>query len=353
MLLLSNWLELSWPLGFLALTFIVYLIVNRILRPLTPALVNLEFATVPKQANAIREQWQDGHQIGFAVAAILMQNLLLIPLYSLTAVLLAYVFKPEGRVMEFLNWTLVLLVILVAAAHFLENAALLVTLIFRARDTVVFGTRKLAWFKYTVAALAMLYATFRGEAYLYVLLGHREPFIVAVLVVMTVAAGFVTARQLTLLSRDYPPLLALQLAPSRLAAKDILERWGHQGRARAGRALLLQTLFAVLCGLTLATFCARVHLHATVLDKIAQSFGWAVLAAAACHVAQNVGAFVAVRRRDMGWWVDSMRALGRARLVLLGVTALYFIALLIGWEWLKIVDAGIAIADRAPTLSLP
>jgi hypothetical protein len=330
---------------WLVATALVYLAIGRIIRPLVTPFVAFELASTSNHAKRVLMTWQDAKQIRRVLCAIVLETLL-IPLYVVTAWKLMMAVNDEQHpVVGVLNVFVATAMTLAGLAHFVENIGLVVTLTIGARPAIVFFTRFLGWFKYTVMALTTVWLIFQAEAYLYVWLGkqqsgHKLGWLLAAMVIV----GLLVARQLTRLSRNRPSLLALQFAPSRLAAKDILEQWGSAGRAMAARALLLESALAVLYGLTLAVTCERID--PPVFDGAAVYIGWLMLTAAACHLAQNVGAYVAVRRRTMGWWVGMMRRVGRLRLALLGVTALYFLCLLVWVEWSALAWIGARIKPQ-------
>lgn len=348
---MNDWIspDLLRAMEWLGATALVYLILSRVIRPLVPPFVAFELASTPTHAKRVRMAWQDEKHIGRAFLAVGLETVL-IPLYVTTAWKLAVaVMDGDHPVVRALNFTVVVAVWFVGFAHFAENIGLVVTLVIGARNLVVFVTRVLGWIKYTIMALTVVWMIFEAEVYLYVWLGkERAVNTLAWLIAATAVIGFLVARQLTMLSREHPSLLALQFAPSRLAAKDILERWGRKGRKTAERALLLESGLAVLYGVTLAALCERVRIGGPFLSRAAVYLAWVMLTAAACHLAQNVGAYVALRRHAMGWWAGTMRRLGHIRLLLLGLVITYFICLLIRLEWYALVWAGDKIKQLGP-----
>lgn len=339
-----DWITLT----FLLATAVVYFTIGRVIRPLVPPFVAFELASTPAHAKRARMAWQDAKQTRRAYLAMVLE-ILLIPLYVITASLLASLVADNGHlVVGLLNSMVAAAVAFVGLAHFAENAGLAFTLAIGVRPLVVFVTRVLGKFKYTIMALTVVWVIFETEAYLYVSLRRQQGVNTLVLLIAaTLLVGFLAARQLTMLSRERPSLLTLQFAPSRLAAKDVLERWGRKGRKAAERALLLESLLALLYGLMVATLCERVEIAERRFGSMAVYLAWVILTAAACHLAQNLGAYVALRRQAMGWWVGTMRRIGRIRLLLLGAVAAYFICLLISIEYGAILSAGDRIKQLA------
>ncbi len=328
---------------------VAWLVISRIRRTLDPPFAALEFASNPKDAKRVLTAWTDAKRRLRVLVTIAIEFFILIPLYVTAAWTLAAAGEdPNHEVITAASYFVAFAVTAAALAHYVESFSIAVTLIARA-PMLVFATRILGWIKYTILALAAVYAIFRAEAYLFLKLGDQKwSNLLSGLVVGTLLIALFAFHASTRLSKSYPPLVALQLAPSRLAAKDILERWGAKGRRIAGRALLLQCAMAVLYGLTLAEIFKRVEVPAPTLDKFAAYLSWLMLIAAACHVAQNLGAFVAVRRRAMGWWVTPMRRLGRVRMALLALALGYSIALLVRVEFLGGYWLGEKIAELGP-----
>ena len=333
---------------WMAATVVAYAVGRVFLRPLSPPFVALELAASQNHAKRVCALWQEKNYNRRALGGLAVGLFALIPLYTVTAFLLIEPYIDKKMVaVKILGYILLIAVVFAAIAHAVENVLLAVTLITRPRATVVFATRMLAWFKYMVLALSVLYALLRGESSLYARIGSQGSTGLAVLVALTVAVAFHAAQRMTTLSRDHPPLLALQLAPSRLAAKAVMEHWGKKGRRAAEKALLFQSIFAVLYGVALAAIFEAVNLRWTPPVRIADYFPAAMLAAAACHLAQNVGAYIALFRREMGWWVGSMRVLGRLRIALLAVAALYLGVLLIRAEANAVQSAATRLAAVA------
>jgi|SRR5688572_2255174 len=342
----ESWIPAQFLLAikWLLATAVLYFVISRVIRPLAPPFVALELASTPTHAKRVRMAWQDAGQIWRAYTAILLETLL-IPFYFFATLHVARAFMNEDhQVVLNMNVIVVIAMLVAAVMHLAENIGLVVTLMIGARAPVVWLTRILGRIKYTIIALTVVWVIFQIVFSIYMWLGkpHRVNTL-AWLIAATVVVGLLVMRRLTMLSRNYPPLFALQFAPSRLAAKDVLERWGQRGRKSAERALLLESLLAVLYGLTLATICQRHRVDQQLLNRTAEYLGWVMLAAASCHIAQNVGAYVALRREAMGWWVGTMQRLGRLRLFLLGVVATYFVSLLIRAEWIVIREVGTAI----------
>ncbi|HEX7192966.1 MAG TPA: hypothetical protein VF381_15460, partial [Thermoanaerobaculia bacterium] len=158
---------------------------------------------------------------------------------------------------------------------------------------------------------------------------------------------------LSIFSETHPPVLSLLLAPDRLMAKGVLERWGVKGRRCAERTLFLESVLALLYGLTLPTICREVHVTAPGLQKTAEIMAWVAIIAASCHIAQNIGALIAVNRGDIGWWLGWMRRVGKVRIALASAVALYFVALLLRLEWTKVMAAKTWITSHTPRIPLP
>lgn len=346
--------ELFKVLVLLGITLLVYLFVRQIGRPLRPSFATLEFAATPVSAKRALLTWEEAGTKSRALWMIGFESFLLIPLYVITAFTLADAAETakipggSGDV-----WVLAA-VFLAALLNYAENVCLTLTLMSKARESLVFVTRWLAWSKSTILALTVVYTFIRVEMYLDARLGQQGwQYTLPVLVVATLIMAFVVGRRLTALSASYPPLLALQLAPSRLAAKDVLERWGDKGRKFAQRTLLLQAAFAILYGLTLAGMCDLVNVKVPLLQNLAGYLSWFMLIAGGCHVGQNLGAYMALRLRGMGWWVDVMRRLGWARMTIHSLAGGYFVVLLLRREWHVVKWIGVRIAEVAPEIRLP
>jgi hypothetical protein len=327
--------EWMMTLGLVLTTLVVYAIIMRLARRLSPPLVALRFALSPPQAKRVLTAWTDANLTGRAIAVLLLEAAFLVPLLLITAITLAITSDdPVRPALGYANVIVLFAVLVAGLANYVEIICLLVTTLSRPRTVVVFVTRLLAWAKNTILAFAAVYAIFRAQVYLYVRLGQQEwQYTFAALLVATALVAFIVARRLTAFSATYPPLLALQLAPSRLAAKDVLERWGEKGRRAARHVVLLQSLLAVLYGMMLAGLFERVDVRYEGVQKAAAYLGWFMLIASACHVAQNLGAYVALRLNAMGWWVNVMRRLGWMRMTLLAFAAAYFAGLFLRREW--------------------
>lgn len=333
---------------WLLATAVFYFIISRVIKPLEPPFVAFELASTPTHAKRARMAWQDAGQMRRAYTAIFLETLF-IPLYFNATLHVARAFMNEDNpVVLRLNIAVVLAIGLAGLLHLAANIGMVVTLAIGAKASVVLMTRILGRIKYTIMALTVVAVIFEAVAGLYVWMGRQHnAYTLPGLIAATILVGLVVAHRLTRLSRNRPPLFALQFAPSRLAAKDVLERWGERGRKSAERALLLESVLAVLYGLTLATICQRHRVDEPLLHRAAEYLAWVMLTAASCHIAQNIGAYVALRRGAMGWWVGTMRRLGRVRLLLLAAVATYFICIVVRAEWILIREVGMAIKDLA------
>lgn len=321
-----------WTLSFLASTTIVYAVIVLIRRRLKPAFVKLAFASTQTQASRIVTAWEESGTKSYAIGVVLIEMFLLIPLYAWTVGDLA-LRETESMPVIIAQIIAVLAALLTAVFHFVRNVLLLWRLLAPTPPIVTFLTLVLAWITNTLLALLVLCGIFRAEVYVYDKLGSEGwDYPLVGLVLITVLLGLTVAARQTALSRAHPPLLALQLAPSRLAAKDILERWGERGRKAAERTLLLQCVLAIFYGVTLAVISERLPPPWSDRYQLAKSVVWIILVAAACHLAQNLGAYIALRLRTMGWWVGAMRKLGWTRIALLTLVGFYFLAMLVWFE---------------------
>lgn len=361
--------ELLKGLVGLALLAVFYLVIIQARRPLQPPFVAMELASSAGHAKRARQEWADAKRIRGAVWTIFFDGILVVPLYLGVAWRLAWsAIDPKDELTLGLNLIVYGFFVVAAVANWLEDFGLLLTLW---RETpsaaVVLVTRLLARAKYTIFALTVVYVMFRVVVYLFghlrTLVGNHPRSTLGWLVAATAILAFLVARRVTRLSRSHPPLLALQLASDRLSAMAVLERWGAKGRRGAQATLILESLLAVLFGLTLATICERMGVlegwlkpeagYLPFIKGLATSMAWLTLIAAACHLAQNIGALVAVRSNGMGWWVGPQRRVGKLRLLLLGIVALYFVVILISVEVRLIGPLGRWIAGLAPKIPLP
>ncbi|HUP61277.1 MAG TPA: hypothetical protein VNA69_12740 [Thermoanaerobaculia bacterium] len=337
-----------------------YLIVGRAGARLRPRLVAMELASTLRHASNVLLEWQQGRQMGRAIITVAL-DMIHVVVYAVALVtLLVAIGRPEGipPAIYATNALVMLGVAFAALANWAEDILMLVMLGTRkAYSFAVFWTRFLGWCKYALMALLLVYLIFRGEVYLYEFLnavikrGHWMT--IAWLTATMVLLAFLVARRLSMFSQQHAPLLSLQLARDRLTAKTILEQWGRRGRRNAAITLGLQSLFALLYGITLAILCRRIEFQNESLQMTAGAMAWLAIIAASFHVAQNLGAFIAVNRGDMGWWVGVMRRVGRMRIALLGLVGFYFVALAVYGEWT--VLAGIArwVDNITPDISLP
>lgn len=326
---------LGEALAGVVVTTVIYLGIVLVRRTLDPPFGRLAFASTKSHADRVLAAWKERKTKGRTFLIVAVENLLLIPLYVTTTWMLGTALDDLSRpVLSKVNTGAMITMVVAALAHFAQNLCILVTLLLQARKLMVFLTSAFGWIKNTSLALSVVYIIFRIELYLSTQLKAQEtPYTLASLIVSTLVVALLMARRQTALSRAHPPLLALQLAPSRFAAKDVFERWGEKGRKDAHSALLLQSLFAVLYGLTLAVICDRVDVAQPELQMVRGYVGWIMLIAATCHVAQNLGAYAALRLRSMGWWGAPMRRLGWVRIGLLVLGTAYFVILLIRREW--------------------
>jgi hypothetical protein len=341
---------MNTSLALFAFVLVIYLIIARLRKALRPPFIALELASSEKHATNVLMQWKpNGVQRAMATVFI---DIVVVLVYLAAGELLLFALQPENSPSGIV-WThgvMMIGVALIAVANGVENILLLITLIRTKPGGRAFATRVLGWFKFTMVAVGVLYLIFRGEVHLFEKLdgivrsGDWEPIWWLSAAILLLA--FVVTRRLAVFSQQYPPLLSLQLASDRLNAKGILERWGKRGRRQAGITLVLQSALALLYGITLATLCRRISVDEPVLQKAGRCAAWLVIIAASCHFAQNLGAFIAVQRGQMDWWVDAMRRLGKARMYLLGLVGLYAVALLVWVEWGALNSAAAWLTER-------
>lgn len=352
----SSWIsqELADAVVWVCAAVALYIVIRELSRPLQPMFVSMELASHIGAKRGLKK-WQDAGMIRRALGVIAL-DVAFVLLYVRGAWLLtiATIESTHGVVMLTLAWLVLRAIWAAAIVNLLEDLGLLITLLgSKVREDVVVATRVLGWIKYTIFALTVVYVMFRVEVYLF---GHLRTLVadhprhtIGSLVAATVIVAFLVARRVVHLSRNHRPLLSLQLAPNQLAAKGVLERWGTTGRGNAKAALILESVLALLYGLALATICERLGF----LDhwlwpqagkpwiKVSAAYAaWLTLIAAACHLAQNLGAYVAVRTSTMGWWVGAMRYAGRLRLTLLSVVLVYFALILVSVESRLLVRLG-------------
>lgn len=334
---------LNISFALFALVGVMYLIIGWLRKPLRPAFIALELASTEKNVTNVLIQWKQ-NDVQRAMGTVVI-DMIVVFLYLVAGEVLLFALLPE-KSPSGIVWThgaIMFGVAFIAAANWAEDVLLLITLMRTKPGGRAFATRVLGWFKFTMLAVGVLYLIFRGELYLFDMLdgivrpGHWKT--ISWLSAATLLLAFLVARRLTTFSQQYPPLLSLQLASDRLNAKGILERWGKRGRRQAGITLALQSALALLYGVTLATLCRKVGVDEPALQTAGRGAAWLMIIAASCHFAQNLGAFIAVQRGQIDWWVDAMRRLGKARILLLGLVGLYGVALLIWVEWRALYSA--------------
>jgi hypothetical protein len=318
-------------LKYVVIVAVVFIVGRLIRSTLKPRFGRLEFATSKVEATRTIGEWVDGFMLWRAYAAIIA-DFPLIATYVWAAWGLMRLSYDQAETLHtvWLHIGFFALTVVAAMANVVENVTLLYALFVQRGTMFLWVTLVTAWTKYSLLSLTLVYVIFNFEAYLLSKVESQVPALVA----LTLFAALLFARRATQLSRQKPPLLMLQLAPDRVAAKDLLERWGQSGRTLASAALWHDSLFAVLYGLTLAAICKGVTIDgAPRLQTWARNFAWVILIGAACHIAQNIGALVAIRMRTIGWWVTPMRFFGRLRLIILSAGAVFFVALLIRFEY--------------------
>jgi len=331
---------------------ILYFIVRKLTASLNPPFVALELASTPKHAANVLLEWQRNQKVPFAIIACFCDALLVF-FYFAACLWLVLMVHREGKVLGSLSYLVALGIAFAALANWVEDGALVVTLVRgRASESLVALARWFGWIKYSAMAMTIVYFIFRGEVWVFERLkDYVRPHprtTIGLLGVVTLATTFLIGRRLTLLSRDRPPLLALQFACDRLAARDVLEKWGSR-RREAAFTLALDSLLAVLYGVTFATLFESIVLHwnaghsKSVVDAAA-FMAWVAIVAAAFHIGQNLGAFIAAVRGSMGWWVSLMRRVGWMRYLLLLEIGLYFIVVLVDYEAHKLTQFVIWIA---------
>jgi hypothetical protein len=318
---------------------IAYVIIIALRSRLKPGFTKLELAKDSDEADRVMRKWKAAGTTGWAVATLLIDVLLFIPCYCWLAftVTVGIVGATGAKGLENTIWIAFGLTILAAIGNIVQDALQFVTVI-TGKARAVFISRPLAWVKLGVLVTWVVIIILWSMRWTRV---HQQqvaadPLVVlAALITATLIVAAVFANYATTLSRNKPSLLAFLLAPNRIAAKDVLERWGTSGRRTASIALLLDALLALLYGLTVATLCATVadRIDNLTLADLARYAEKGIILAAALHLAQNLGALIAVRRKVAGWWIDTMRRLGWARLMILGLVACFFIVLLIRAEW--------------------
>jgi hypothetical protein len=332
-----------------AVVVVMYLIIAWLRKPLRPSFIALELASSEKHATNVLILWKP-NDFQRAMATVVI-DMIVVLVYLVAAELLLLALLPENSPSGIV-WThgvMIFAVALIATANWVEDILLLITLLRTKSGGRAFATRVLGWFKFTMVAVGVLYLIFRAEHYLFSKLdeivkpGHWK--LISWLSAAMLLLAFLVARRMATFSRQYPPLLSLQLASDRLNAKGILERWGKRGRREAGITLVLQSALALLYGITLATLCRKAGDAEPALRNAGRGAAWLVIVAASCHFAQNLGAFIAVQRGQMDWWVDAMRRLGKARMILLGLVGLYGVALLIRVEWGALNSAAAWLAE--------
>jgi hypothetical protein len=349
--------SLSISLPWFIFTVIIYAALTKLRKPLRPPYIAFELASEAKHAFNILVEWRRRDMNSRAFVAVIV-DAVLVPCYLLATEALLYSILDLSHAAGIV-WTTIgfmFAVFLAAMANWAADLILLVELM-RGKPWMATAARICGKFKYIAMATTLLYIIFRGEVYVY---GHVHTMVhpahwrtMVWTVGGTLILAFFVYRRLASFSQRYPTLLSLQLAPDRLTAKGILERWGLRGRRSAGITLLLQSGLALLLGVILATACRNTDVGLEVIQKAGGAIAWLALITAACHLGQNLGAFIAVSRGEMGWWVDMMRRIGKVRIILTALVALYFVVLIVGYEAMTVTRWGRWVSIHTPKIPLP
>jgi hypothetical protein len=306
-----------------------------IARKLSPKVIQLELAETVAEANRILDAWGEKGQ-RTARRAIYADYLFAL-FYPPACALLLMWMASNLYFRDVLPIGLVVAVSVLTCAlwDWLENTAMLLTLK-RIRPTTVDAARWFARIKFGLLALGITYIFFWcfyyiGRIITFIAQGYAEPVsLVLVLCLASIGTLLVVTKR-----RLKPPLLMLQLAPTRSAVNRLLVRWDESQHQAAKRAILIDLLFVLLYTAVSALFFAtavRPAASGPFLKFLALVAGWSMVAAAAFQWVQDWGAFYTLRVRRTGWWLQPTRVAGIARIQLIKVAAGIGIVFLINWE---------------------
>ena len=318
---------------------VLYAVVWKLARKLDPPFVRMELASKQEHASNVLNEWKTRGLVSTALAVAVL-DVFLAGSYvvGIVAVLVGLFAQHTAEAIAGINVMAIAAIIVAGLGNFIGDIFLFI-MIARGRtyEFLVTVTRTFGRFRYTTMALTVVYFVFRGEIYFYDelrgMIGLQDRKTIGSLAAVTLILSFFVLRLLTRFSAHHRPLLSLLLAPDRVSAQGVLDRWGTKGRHDAKVILLLEVVLAVLYGVTLATVCHQDLCNIENYEWIAESFAWVAIAAASFHVAQNFGGLVALKRGEMGWWVHWTRRVGRVRIGLAWSLGLYFVALLVLGEW--------------------
>jgi hypothetical protein len=306
-----------------------------IAKRLSPKVIQLELAETVAEADRILAEWgEDGKRT--ARRAIYADYLFAL-FYPPACALLLMGMASNLYFRDVLPVGLVVAGSVLTAGiwDWLENTAMLLTLK-RIRPTTVDAARWFARIKFGLLALGITYVFFWcfyyvGRVITFIAQGYSE-LVSLVLVICVASIGtllIVTEWRLK------PPLLMLQLAPTRSAVNRLLVRWDDSQHKAAKRAILIDLLFVLLYTAVSALFFAtavRPGASGPFLQNLARVAGWSMVAAAAFQWVQDWGAFYTLQVRRAGWWLQPTRVAGIARIELIKLAAIIAIVFLIKWE---------------------
>lgn len=350
--------------SLLLLTAAIIFVSNAVRDPVRPRLIGFELAPSPGSALHILDKWRKpGKLRARALHAIWSDSLVLLFIAALISYLCfwaAITVSDPSSVPSPQPWLALIGVLLGWAtlvallSGWAGNIAMLVTIARDQGTTSVFLSRLFASVKYVILAFAVAFLLCRLEFFVYqrlllvvaaVAAYHATLAVNATLAVLAVASVLTLLKVRRLANTLHPSLLMLQLAPSRDAANRLLARWSAKRRRAARRANRFDMLFAILSTVTLAFFFFRSGPEKwPLMDWLPQSgffsfvfsfgkranpgslswcVGWFMLLAGTCQVAQDLGAWAALREGEMGWWIRICRSLGALRFALLFLGCLW------------------------------
>jgi hypothetical protein len=347
--------------SLLLVTAVIIFVSNAVRDPVRPRLIGFELAPSPGSALHILDKWRAPGKLR-ARNAILSDFLVLLFIAALISYLCFWAAitvskQPVSTKQPWLALIGVLLgwaTLVALLCGWAGNVAMLVTIARDQGTTSVFFSRFFASLKYGILAFAVAFLLCRLEYFVYQKLlwvveyeklQHPVTAYYATLSVLFVASVLTLLKVRKLANTLHPSLLMLQFAPSRDAANRLLARWSAKRRRAARRANWFDMLFAILYTVTLAFFFFRLKdaLGAWPLLSKSAGFseivfkfgtwanpsslswcvGWFMLLAGTCQVAQDLGAWAALREGEMGWWIRICRSLGALRFALLFLGCLW------------------------------
>jgi len=326
-----------WPiLGVLvSLSVISGAITGWVARKLSPKVIQLELAETVAEANRILDAWGEAgkRSARWAIYADYVFALFYPPACALLLVGMAS--NLYFRDVLPVGVAVAAAVLTCGICDWLENTAMLLTLK-RVRPTTVDLGRWFARIKFGFLALGITYVFFWGFYYVgriitFVAQGYSEAVSLVLIVCLAFTGAFLVAAEWRL----KPPLLMLQLAPTRSAVNRLLVRWDDSQHKAARRAILIDLLFVLLyIGVSALFFATAVRPAASgpFLQMLARIAGWSMVAAAALQWVQDWGAYYTLHVRRTGWWLQPTRLSGIARIQLIKVAAVIGVVFLINWE---------------------